>query len=81
MYKRKTVSGIWRAFCLIFNREENLSRKQQSPVTTGHAQIASFQFRLHGIYEVKKCLSVLFSTTLHTHSPAIRRYSLCLIQG
>ena len=81
IYQWKTVSGIWRAFCLIFNREENLSRKQQSPVTTGHAQITSFQFGIHGIHEVKECWSVLFSTILHTHSPAIRRYSFCLIQG
>ena len=41
--------------CPIFKREENLSRKQQSPVTTGHAQITSFQFGIHGIHEVKKC--------------------------
>ena len=55
IYQWKTVSGIWRAFRPIFNREENLSRKQQSPVTTGHAQITSFQFGIHGIHEVKEC--------------------------
>ena len=55
IYQWKTVSGIWRAFRIIFNREENLNRKQQSPVTTGHAQITSFQFGIHGIHEVKQC--------------------------
>ena len=54
IYQWKAVSRIWRAFYLIFNGEENLSRKQESPLTTGHAQIASFQFGVHGVHEVKK---------------------------
>ena len=51
-YINGRLSGIWRAFHPIFNREENLCRKQQS---IGHAQIASFQFGIHGIHEVKEC--------------------------
>ena len=54
-YINGRLSGIWRAFHPIFNREENLSRKQQSPVTTEHVQIASFQFGIHGKREVKEC--------------------------
>ena len=42
-------------FLRFLTENKILAGKQQSPVTTGHAQITSFQFGIHGIHEVKEC--------------------------